>query len=235
MTDAKQTDLPAAAGETLASAIYGQIRAEILSGVLVPGTKINLRAMCERFDVGFSPVREALNRLVSQQLVGQSDRRGFRVTPVSAAELADVTRARCLVNAAALRASIAEGDAAWEETILLAFHRLLRTPRDDATAGLSRWTGAHKHFHASLLSACGSRWLLQYCDQLFEAAERYRLLGASAAARQGDADEEHRAIMQATIDRRADEAVLLLDRHFQKTMDHLKGLLPLQGAGLIYR
>lgn len=177
-------------GETLASAIFSQLRGEILSGALPPGTKINLRALCERFNVGFSPVREALNRLLSQNLVGQTDRRGFRVTPVSAAELADLTRARCLVNATALRASIEQGDAAWEENILLALHRLLRTPRDDATFGQSRWTIAHKHFHASLLSACGSRWLMRYCDQLFEAAERYRLLGASAAGREGDADEE---------------------------------------------
>jgi DNA-binding GntR family transcriptional regulator len=218
-------DQPRAASETLASAIYAQVRQDILSGSLRPGEKINIRQLCERFDVGFSPVREALNRLSTHQLVRQTDRRGFKVAPATGAELADLTRARCLVNEAALRASIEKGDAAWEEHVLLSFHRLLRTPRDDLSPGVSQWTQAHRRFHRALLRACGSDNLLDYCDQLFDAAERYRLLGASAAGQRIDADEEHRAIMQATVDRRADEAAALLVRHFEKTLDHLRGVL----------
>lgn len=221
----RTTDTARGTSETLASVIYNQVRQEILSGVMPPDEKINIRALCERFDVGFSPVREALNRLLSQQLVRQTDRRGFKVVPASWAELADLTRARCLINEAALRASITNGDSAWEEQVLLSFHRLLRTPRDDLAPGFSQWTQAHRRFHASLLAACGSTYLMEYCDQLFDAAERYRLLGLSAVGQRIDADEEHRAIMQATIDRRADDATALLVRHFAKTVDHLRGVL----------
>ena len=217
------TDMQAHA--TLASTIFATLREEILSGALPPDTKINLRGLCERFDVAFSPVREALNRLSSQNLVVQTDRRGFKVAPVSLEELADITRARCLVNEAALRASIATGGADWEEAVVLAFHRLMRIPRDDRSPGESSWTPAHKHFHRSLLAACGSEWLLDYSDRLFDAAERYRLIGLSAGGDWGDANEEHRAIMQAAIDREADEAVRLLCGHFEKTKAQLKLLL----------
>ncbi len=215
---------------TLASTIFATLRDEILSGALRPDTKINLRGLCERFGVAFSPVREALNRLSSQNLVRQTDRRGFKVSPVSLDELADITRARCLVNEAALRASIAQGGVAWEEEIVLAFHRLMRTPRDDASPGDSHWTLAHRRFHQSLLGACGSDWLLAYCDHLFDAAERYRLIGLSAGGNWGDADEEHRAIMQAAIDRKADEAVRLLCAHFEKTKAQLRLLLTRERA-----
>jgi GntR family carbon starvation induced transcriptional regulator len=217
------------ANSTRATAIYTKLRGEILCGTLPAGTKINIRTLCERFDVGFSPVREALNRLLNQNLLQQTDRRGFTVTPVSVEELEDITRARCLINEAALRASISDGNAEWEERILLNFHRLLRTPRDDGGPGPSLWTVAHKRFHSSLLAACGSTWVLTYCDQLFEATERYRLLAISAGGQRGDADEEHRAIMQATIDRKADEAVQLLTRHFQKTQEQMRDLINVQG------
>jgi GntR family transcriptional regulator, carbon starvation induced regulator len=210
---------------TLASAIFSKLREEILAGSLTPNSKINIRMLCERFGVAFSPVREALNRLVSQNLVRQSDRRGFTVAPISQNELADITRARCLVNEAALRASIADGDSSWEEAVLLAFHRLLRTPRDDLEPGPSKWTAAHKRFHASLLEGCGSTWLTGYCDQLFDAAERYRVLGMSAGGKWGDADDEHRAIMEAAIDRDAERAVSLLNAHFQKTQTQLAILM----------
>ena len=65
----------------------------------------------------------------------------------------------------------------------------------------------------SLLAACGSTYLLDYCDQLFDAAERYRLLGLSAVGQRIDADEEHRAIMTAAIERNADVAAALLSEH----------------------
>jgi DNA-binding GntR family transcriptional regulator len=215
---------------TLASTIFATLREEILSGALPPDSKINLRGLCERFDVAFSPVREALNRLSSQNLVRQTDRRGFKVSPVSLDELADITRARCLVNEAALRASIGAGGADWEEAVVLAFHRLMRTPRDDRSPGESRWTLAHRQFHQSLLAGCGSDWLLAYCDHLFDAAERYRLIGLSAGGNWGDADAEHRAIMQAAIERKADEAVRRLSEHFEKTMGQLKLLLARDGG-----
>lgn len=210
---------------TLASAIFVTLREEILSGVLPPDSKINIRELCERFDVAFSPVREALNRLSTQSLVHQTDRRGFKVAPVSLEELTDITRARCLVNESALRASIAEGGRAWEEEVVLAFHRLIRTPRDDRSPGESAWTQAHRTFHQSLLAGCGSAWLVAYCGQLFDAAERYRLIGLSAGGNWGDADAEHRAIMQAAIDRKADEAVGLLCAHFEKTKAQLRILM----------
>jgi DNA-binding GntR family transcriptional regulator len=216
---------------TLASSIFTTLREEILSGVLRPDSKINLRGLCERFDVAFSPVREALNRLSSQNLVSQTDRRGFKVAPISLEELSDITRARCLTNEIALRASIAEGDADWEEEVLVSFHRLLRTPRDDRSPGASEWTQAHRRFHTALLAACGSDRLVAYCDQLFDAAERYRLIGLSAGGNWGDADSEHRAIMQATVDRKADEAVALLCAHFEKTRAQLRALLQPSGRG----
>lgn len=213
------------ANTTLTSTIFWALRADIMSGALAPDTKINLKQICNRFGVAFSPVREALNRLSSQNLVRQTDRRGFKVSPVSPEELADITRARCLTNEIALRASIAEGTVQWEENVLLAFHRLLRTPRDDYAPNESAWTAAHKQFHRSLLAGCGSEILLAHCDQLFDMAERYRLIGRSAGGNWGDADAEHQAIMQAAIDRKADDAVRLLCSHFEKTKIQLHLIL----------
>ena len=49
--------------ETLASTVYDQLRQDILTVELPANAKLNIRALCERFSVGLSPVREALSRL----------------------------------------------------------------------------------------------------------------------------------------------------------------------------
>src|SRR5450432_1808726 len=115
--------------ETLASSVYEQLRQDILTAELAADAKLNIRALCERFSVGLSPVREALSRLSRENLVRQADHRGFTVAPLSKADLQDLTKARCAIDAMALRQSIEAREAAWEENLLIAYHRLSRTPR----------------------------------------------------------------------------------------------------------
>lgn len=206
--------------ETLASATYERLRREILTAALEPGAKLHIRALCERLETGLSPVREALSRLSSEGLVTQIDHRGFFVAPLTEADLADLTKARCWISEIGLRHSIAEGDAAWEEAVLLAFHRLSRTPRHDPGRPFGRspaWEAAHRQFHRGLTAASGSQWLQLSCEQLFDRAERYRHLARRAGVARSASEEEHRAIMEATVARRADAAVALLNAHFNRT------------------
>src|SRR4051812_26035472 len=154
---------------TLASDITEELRRDIISGGLAPGGKIRLREVAERFGVGMSPVREALNRLSRDRLVDQSDLRGFRVAPISEGELDELMRARCWLNDIGLRESIKHGDAGWEEAVVLAFHRLSRVPDPlpSEKAVNPEWEAAHRVFHRGLLEACRSRWIVEFCDQLF--------------------------------------------------------------------
>ncbi|HMN70572.1 MAG TPA: FCD domain-containing protein [Rhodoblastus sp.] len=209
-------------GETFASAAYGRLRAEIIAGAVPAGARLKVRQLCARYDMGVSPVREALNRLSRDGFVSQSDLHGFTVAPLGEAELLELTRTRCWLNERALRESIAAGDARWEEAILLAHHRLSRTRRwmDDDVSVNPEWEAAHRVFHSALIAACGSRWLIGYCEQLFDMADRYRHLSRTPAARSDRGPHEHRAIMEATLARDADRAASLLCEHFRKTADH---------------
>jgi len=65
---------------------------------VLPGEKLRIEVLRTRYDVGGTPLREAMNRLSTEGLVTQSEQRGFRVTPVSADELLELTRTRCWIN-----------------------------------------------------------------------------------------------------------------------------------------
>lgn len=205
---------------TRATSLYDQLRADLLGGVLEPGSKLAIEALAERYEASATPLREALNRLVADGLVERREQRGFVVAGISADDLAEITRTRCWLEEIALRESIAAHTTAWEEALVLAHHRLARTPRSlasDRFVDNPEWEPLHRGFHRALIAGCGSRWLLGFCEQLADQHHRYRRLSAPRAFAKRGVKTEHQQLMEAAIDGRADEAVALLRSHFERT------------------
>ena len=157
---------------TLAQSAYRHLREDILRGALPAGQPLRLEQLKARYGVSFSPLREAMNRLLAERLLVTAPARGFAVAPLSWDELHDTTETRILIETEALRRSIARGDAAWEDAMSAALHLLDR--QHDRVAALGDRAGyddvslledRHAAFHLSLIAACGSPRLLALCDQ----------------------------------------------------------------------
>ena len=207
---------------TLASRVYQRLLDDILSGVLKPGGKLRLQSLADRYEVGNSPLREALNRLSANGMVMREENRGFRVSPASIQQLEELIRTRCWLEETALRKSIENGDAAWEERIVLAFHRLERMERAGNTENSYRspeWEAFHRDYHQALLSACNSNILLGYCRQLHEQTLRYRNLVEVMEYRDRHEGTEHKNIQDAVLDRNSNLAIELLNAHYNVTSE----------------
>jgi len=207
---------------TMASSVYDQIRLDILTGDLRPGEKLRSEYLRARYQAGISPVREALNRLATERLVCHEDQRGFHVAGVSKAELIELTKTRCWLEEIALRESFERGDEAWEEQIVLTFHRLSRTPRSLDESGYAfnaKWEGLHSDFHNALITSCDSHWLLGFCQQLVHQVDRYRQLTAAVSYPKRNERDEHQALMEAAIKRDANAAAAIQCSHIRKTAD----------------
>jgi GntR family carbon starvation induced transcriptional regulator len=204
---------------TLTKSVYEQIRTDVLSGKLRPGEKLGAEALRTRFKTGSSPVREALNRLFSEGFVALEEQKGFRVAPVSREELRELVTARCWIDGAAITEAIKRFDMRWEESLVLALHRLSKTRRGEPGHGRNLdWEERHKAFHMALVSGCGTRWIVRISEQLFDAAERYRLLGADYVPERNEL-EEHRAMVAACFERNAEKAVEMLRQHYGRTFE----------------
>lgn len=200
-----------------ASLAYGRIRADILAGRLAPGGRLKIAELAATLDVSPGAIREALSRLVPEQLVVSRDQKGFIVAPLSLSDLLDLTDLRCEIEAIALRRAVARGDKGWEATILAAAHVLRRTPMTGDDRSLTpEWVERHAAFHASLVSACGGSRLLHLHGQLYRQSERYRGLSVYIEATR-DVEAEHQALVNAALDRDADLLVELLLAHFRQT------------------
>jgi DNA-binding GntR family transcriptional regulator len=214
--------LEAAPGSTLATTICDRIRADILGGRHQPGAKLRLEDLRAEFGVSWSPIREALSRLVAEGLIQSEGQRGYRIAPVSKAALAEVLRLRTLLESMALREAIEKGDDAWEAEVLSGHHRLAKLEDSRWEAGSAdEWERWHRTFHDALISACQSPILLQFCAQLHDLNDRYRRLFLSAHKLDRDVAGEHRALVQATLARDAAKACKLLERHIERTGTNL--------------
>ena len=207
---------------TLASALVARVTADIIEGKLVPGEKLRLPDLSARYDCGISPLREALARLSSTGLVEQEDQKGFRVSTVSREDLSDLTEVRTEIECLALRRSIERGNVEWEAQIVSAHHKLSRinylsTPNSRELS--SGWEAAHQDFHLALVSACQSRWLLQFRNILAQQTARYRRLIVTIGMGKRDVGEEHAALLEAVIGRNAERACDLIAAHFTKTAE----------------
>lgn len=215
-------DLAAPRSQT--SAAYARLREDILAGRLQPGERLKIAEVACALEVSPGAIREALSRLVPEQLVVFRDQKGFVVAPLSIEDLQDLTELRCEVEAVALRRSVLQGDIGWEGSVLAAAHRLRRTKiLTSADRSLnSDWVERHRAFHAALVGACGSLRLLALHAQLYEQSERYRTLSfPSIGERERDRQGEHQALADAALDRNADGLVELTVKHFRETTSRI--------------
>ncbi|WP_410673097.1 GntR family transcriptional regulator [Amycolatopsis sp. cmx-4-68] len=94
--------------QVLADGVYEQIRALIMNDGIAPGARVNIDEIARELGVSGTPVREALARLESEELVSRLPLRGYRVTELlDRKEVDDMYALRLLLEppSAALAAS----------------------------------------------------------------------------------------------------------------------------------
>jgi DNA-binding GntR family transcriptional regulator len=206
--------------QNLNEQVYNSLREDILSGRLSPGSRLPFAELTKRYAVGTGTLREALARLISDNLVVGQGQKGLRVTPISKEELEDITNLRCTLESTALRSSIEHGDDEWEANVIAANHRLSRYYErylDGPPLMSPEGAALHRAFHLVLFDACRSRWQRRIIEQLYDHSERYRRLSSIKQSPHRDSAAEHRAIVDAVLARRGDEASNLLLDHIRRT------------------
>lgn len=208
---------------TSATIVYRDLKRDLLRGLHEPGSKLQIEPTAQRYGTTTNPMREALNRLASERLVDREDQRGFSVPALSLDHFRELVKTRCWLEGKALRESIANRSEAWEDDVVLSLHRLLRTPfiagaELDANLDNSAWESRHRQFHLALIGACGSRWLLRFCEELMDQSERYRYISDMRNARRRDAETEHRQIADAAIGGDVELAVQRLTAQYELTL-----------------
>ena len=206
---------------TIAETAYRQIRADIIFGRLAPDERLKLERLKTQYGASVSTLREILNRLASEGLVVAEGQRGFEVAPVSPENLREIAALRLLLECHALELSFAVGDMDWEGRVVAAHHKLhqmvLRMISGDRSV-TKDWKRYDWEFHQALISACGSRTLMETHAAIFDKYLRYQMI--SLTFRGQIAADEHRQMLESALKRDAKSAQEVLRRHVEAGVEH---------------
>ena len=234
MTGKASPRVSSTSSKTLIGEAFERIREDIITSRLHPGEKLRIEHLRQLYGIGTSPLREALSRLVSEGLVTTEGQRGFWVPPVSAEDYADIVETRVVLESYALHESIRRGDDEWEGRVVATYHNLRKIEQRLAVEPenfFPDWWGRNHLFHDALIAACPLRWLLRFHGVVFDLHNRYHRISMKTVNISPDLFEDHRLLMERALERDADVAVAVLERHIRRSPEPGSDLLGLATEG----
>ncbi|KEA64635.1 Transcriptional regulator, GntR family [Marinobacterium lacunae] len=218
----------------LADVAYGLLKRDLTEGIFKPGDKLLMSALRERYEIGAGPMREALSRLVADRLVTAESQKGFRVAPMSLAELKDIYFARAQLEALITELAVQNGDENWEAGIVASAHTLSKvTEVHNADEMLGLWDSRHKAFHRAIASGCGSAKLMELRMTMLDQAERYRQLWLRQTVFSAEALEtkrrEHQELLEILLSRDSVQARHIMFEHMMNPIPIITEILASRG------
>ncbi len=212
----------AEAARSLADQAYYRIRELIVSLELAPGSLISERDLMQRFELGRTPVREALRALARERLVEVYPRRGIFVARIDVGDLAGLSEVRAVLESEAAR---------------LAAERATEDDRAEIAALLGELNGAagelgerelidlDQRIHRHIYRSAHSPFLEATLNEYYVLTLRIWFLALDKVARLEDAVHEHRELLEAIRDGDPGRAAEAMHRHVTRFEQAIRRVL----------
>ena len=209
--------------------VYNQLREQIETLVLKPGTELNLTELSESLGVSRSPLRDALLRLERDSLVDIFPQKGTRVSYLDISDIRQERFMRMNLELGALKSfmDLELNDLAKEAYVTRLKSLLLKQKAALISGSYIDFLKADDEMHATFYSQLGYERAYAVLFSHTGNERRIRLLSSLAGNIANDIETQHEAIIDA-IARGAKEEALELDRdHLNKIEDEYPMLIEL--------
>jgi DNA-binding GntR family transcriptional regulator len=179
---------------TLKLEVVRRLEEEIVSGVLVPGTRLDEVQLSERYGLSRTPLREALAQLAASGMVEIRPRAGAFVTQLTPRAMLE-----CLAFTAEVEAIAAQWAAVRMTTAERASLKALQRVAGAAVAAgdADRYFDHNRQFHAAIYAGAHNSYVQEQASQLFMRGAPYRRLQLRQRGRLATSHAEHQAIADA--------------------------------------
>ena len=221
------------------------LRNRIIDLSLEPGYNIDEKQLLSELDVGRTPLREALNRLISEGLIESRGNRGLRVTPLTLTQTRELFEAYIL-SERTIASILVFSDPGLVDDLRSIEERYERRTEEFDFLGV---TSTNAEFHHRLATATQNSFVTRYAWQLTNLARRISFFIFRDEYRRTD-DVEHRnallfdlaikqhlKIIQAIEDRDRPTLIAEMTSHadyFRKRLLHLLSRSPAEEVDLTF-
>ncbi len=211
---------------TLTDKVAKMIYLDILNGELKPGQKLVVAELKAKYNVGASPIREALVQLSWTNYVNLEPQKGCWVASVTLDELTDLYQSLRFVAAALLKQAIESGDESWELEVLTSFHKLSRIKNSQERFDWTEWEERQHQFHVSLLEGAKSKQMFNFFNDLINQVKRYRYYALANGLDISVLDlDEYEHIMKLVLAKDTDKATEMFEKHLSRSMMNIQGVI----------
>ena len=202
--------------------LVARLRDLIIEGELAPDARVPERALCQRFQVSRTPLREALKVLAADGLVRLAPNRGARVAALTVADVEEMFPVMGALEALAGR--LAAGRITEEglaEVRALHYQMVLHHKRGE----LAAYFRLNQQIHEKILAAAGNATLAGLYRGLAGRIRRARYVANMSSARWAQAVAEHEAILAALVARDGPALGAILKDHLKNKCETVKDSL----------
>lgn len=204
---------------SIADQVFEELERDILVGAYARDELLTEIKLSEKMGVSRTPIREALRRLDQEHII-EITPKGARVIGITPDDIRDIFEIRLRIEGLAARwaaeTATDEDIASMKEVLdLQEFYTTKSSPE--------QLKNTDSRFHELLYAASNSNALLDTLAPLHRRIVKYRRASLSGQQRAEQSYDEHRAILQAVINRDGDEAERLLRRHIENARDNILG------------
>lgn len=205
--------------ESTAAIIARQLREAIMDGSLPPGAQLGETDLAARFQVSRGPLREAMQRLVSEGLLRSERHRGLFVIDLEPDDIQEIYSARLAIEGAALLRVLHGGS--HEEAAAELDEAVQEMAEATARQDWSAVSEADMRFHEALVRAAGSKRLRRMLQTLL--IETRMCVSALRLTYASDEERvtEHRDITEAIRAGKKQKALQLLEAHMEDAVSRL--------------
>lgn len=173
---------PTSGAATKADGAYLEMRNQILSGLLEPGSRVDYVQLAASLGVSITPLREALRRLEADHLVIRNAHRDVVIAPLTrdeASELVAVRQELDLLAARLAAAQMTRDELGRARRLVVAqdeqeaLHYLRDAGLPVAAGGM---LGVNRAFHRMVYCGSHNQVLIQYRDDISIRTERYVIM-----------------------------------------------------------
>jgi len=215
-------------GGSLGDRLRRGLEEDILAGRLLPGDRLDERALAERFQVSRTPVREALRQLSTVGLVSLQLRQGARVASLDLTELLEIMETMTVLEAEAARLAARRMMPA-ERSALQAIHE--EAAEAVAQQDTGRFNELNWRLHLAIFQGCRNRFLANKARNLRLRVHFYRCYLMRVSDGKELAHRQHDALVAAVVRGDGEAAFNLMREHLvlaSERMSDLVALLPRQ-------
>ena len=176
--------------------VFDALKDEILSGALKPGDPLNTLALSKRLGVSRTPIREALNRLISIGLAESVAYKGSFVRRLSIDQIIEIYYIRAALAGVCARLATSR---VTEEQKKMLLELCGEMEREIPNADIKKMLQWNFEFHSIIFKAAHSPRIESLALQYYRQSEQLRALSLELPGRFEEACREHRRILQAIL------------------------------------